>query len=110
MTVFALLGSTALFLTYAWLLSAIVSSYLSDRKGYGEKPGLASGLLLNAIGVVIWLAWPARENSMWKKVGPIGTGGKGAKEAKAAEEAKSDVGARPAGDTTPTGDTEPREP
>ena len=33
MTVFALLGSTALWLTYAWLLSAIVSSYLSGRKG-----------------------------------------------------------------------------
>ena len=47
MTVFALIGAMALWLTFAWLLSAIVCSYLSDRKGYGERPGLASGLLLN---------------------------------------------------------------
>ena len=39
MTVFALLGAKALWLTYAWLLSAIVASYLSDRKGYGERAG-----------------------------------------------------------------------
>ena len=107
MTVFALLGATALYLTFAWLLSAIVASYLSDRKGYGEKPGLASGLLLNAVGVVIWLVWPARENSMWKKVGPYGSGGKGAKKAKAAEEARTDTEARPAADSKPSGDSKP---
>ena len=50
MTVFGLIGATALWLTFAWLLSAIVGSYLSDRKGYGERPGLASGLLLNVLG------------------------------------------------------------
>ena len=72
MTVFALLGSTALFLTFAWLASAIVASYLSERKGYGERPGLASGLLLNAVGVVIWLFWPARPDSLWKRIGPWG--------------------------------------
>ena len=55
MTIFALLGSTALWLLYAWLLSAILASYLSGRKGYGERAGLASGLLLNFIGVIIWL-------------------------------------------------------
>ena len=32
----------------SWLLAAIVASYLSERKGYGEKPGLATGLLLHA--------------------------------------------------------------
>ena len=74
MTLFALLGAKALYLTYAWLLSAIVASYLSGRKGYGERVGLACGLLLNVIGVVIWLAWPAREESLWKKLGPIGRG------------------------------------
>jgi hypothetical protein len=72
MTVFALLGSTALWLLYSWLAAAIISSYLSGRKGYGERVGLASGLLLNFIGVVIWLVVPPRAESLWKKVGPFG--------------------------------------
>jgi hypothetical protein len=72
MTVFALLGATALWLTFAWLLSAIVASYLSDRKGYGERPGLASGLLLNLLGILVWLVIPAKEGSLWKRVGPWG--------------------------------------
>ncbi len=74
MTVFALLGSTALWLLYAWLASAIIASYLSGRKGYGERVGLAFGLLLNAIGVVIWLIVPPKADSLWKKVGPFGRG------------------------------------
>jgi hypothetical protein len=73
MTVLALLGSKALYLTYAWLLSAIVASYLSDRKGYGERPGLASGLLLNVLGIVVWLVWPAKPESRWKQLGVFGT-------------------------------------
>ena len=71
MTVFALLGAKALWLTYAWLVSTIIASWLSNRKGYGEKPGLATGLLLNVIAIVIWLLWPAREDSRWKVQGPI---------------------------------------
>lgn len=71
MTVTALLGATALYLLFAWLASAIAASWLSDRKGYGEKVGLACGLLLFVVGVVIWLVWPARENSRWKKQGPF---------------------------------------
>jgi hypothetical protein len=74
MIVFGLLGATALYLTFAWLLSAIVASYLSDRKGYGERTGLAFGLLLNVLGVVIWLVWPARPESLWKRIGPVGRG------------------------------------
>jgi hypothetical protein len=74
MTVIALLGSTALWLLYAWLLSAIVASYLSGRKGYGEKVGLASGLLLHVIGVIAWLVWPAKPESKWKTLGPWGRG------------------------------------
>jgi hypothetical protein len=68
-----MIGATALYLLFGWLLSAIVASYLSDRKGYGEKVGLASGLLLFVLGVVIWLVWPARPNSRWKTRGPFGT-------------------------------------
>jgi hypothetical protein len=69
MTLFALLGAKALYLLYAWLLSAIIASYLSQRKGYGDRPGLASGLLLNALGIVIWLFVPAKPESTWKRVG-----------------------------------------
>jgi hypothetical protein len=77
MIVFGLLGAKALYLVFAWLLSAIVASYLSERKGYGERPGLASGLLLNALGVIIWLVWPARDDSLWKRIGPYGRGDSG---------------------------------
>jgi len=75
-SVFALLGATALWLTYAWLASAIAASYLSGRKGYSERAGLAFGLLLNVVGVVIWLIVPPKADSLWKKVGPFGGRGK----------------------------------
>ncbi len=69
--VFALLGAKALYLTYAWLLSAVAASWLSERKGYGPKLGLASGLLLTVVGVIIWLVVPARPDSRWKVQGPL---------------------------------------
>jgi hypothetical protein len=69
--VIALIGAKALYLMYAWLASAIGASWLSERKGYGEKPGLASGLLLSAAGVVVWLLVPARSDSKWKVHGPF---------------------------------------
>ena len=72
MTTFALLGSAALWLMYLWLLSAILASYLSDRKGYGEKLGLAFGLLLSFVGTLIWLVWPPKPDSKWKRIGPWG--------------------------------------
>ena len=75
MTPLAVIGVKALYLTFVWLGSAIVASWLSDRKGYGEKPGLAAGLLLSAAGLVIWLLWPARQDSRWKVQGPFGRGG-----------------------------------
>lgn len=72
--VLALIGATSLALLYVWLASAIAASWLSNRKGYGEKPGLATGLLLSAVGVVVWLAWPARPDSTWKTDGVFGRG------------------------------------
>jgi hypothetical protein len=89
MTVLALLGSTALWLLYAWLASAIVASYLSERKGYGSKVGLAFGLLLSAVGALIWVLVPARADSRWKLQGPFGSGGKTVAEARAEREAAS---------------------
>jgi hypothetical protein len=85
MTVIALIGSTALWLLYGWLLSAITASWLSGRKGYGERPGLAAGLLLTVVGVLIWLVWPAKPDSRWKLQGPLpfGKGGKTVAEARA---------------------------
>jgi hypothetical protein len=65
----AALGVKALYLTYLWLLSSVGASWLSNRKGYGERPGLITGLLLSAVGVVIWLVWPARDDSRWKVQG-----------------------------------------
>ncbi len=86
MTVLALLGAKALYITFAWLGSAIAASWLSDRKGYGEKPGLASGLLLNVLGVVLWLVWPAKADSRWKVQGPFGRGERTVAEARAERE------------------------
>jgi hypothetical protein len=60
----AAIGVKAFYLLYIWLISAWVASWLSDRKGYGEKWGLGTGLLLSAIGVLIWLLVPARATSI----------------------------------------------
>jgi hypothetical protein len=87
MNLFAAIGAGALWLTYAWLASAIVASYLSARKGYGEKLGLAFGLLLSVGGVVVWLLWPAKADSRWKLQGPIGSRGKTVAEVRAEQHA-----------------------
>jgi len=71
----AAIGAKALYLLYGWLASAIIASYLSERKGYGPKLGLAAGLLLSVVGVVVLLVWPARRDSRWKLQGPFGSGG-----------------------------------
>ena len=67
MTTFILaeVGAKALYLLYAWLLSAIAASELSKAKGYGEKAGLGTGLLLSVLGPIIWLFIPAKANSRW---------------------------------------------
>lgn len=71
MTVIALIGAQALWLTYLWLGSAILAAWIAERKGYSERAGLAAGLLLSAVGVVVWLAVPARPASRWKRDGPL---------------------------------------
>ena len=68
----ALIGANALLLLYAWLACCIIASYLSGRKGYGEKIGLASGLFLAPIGVLIWAVWPPRPESDWRLKGAFG--------------------------------------
>ena len=77
MTVLALIGAKALYLLYAWLIGAIVASWLSERKGYGERPGLATGLLLSLAAILVWLVIPARADSKWKLQGPLPFGSKG---------------------------------
>jgi hypothetical protein len=77
MTVVAVIGAKALWLLYIWLASAIAASWLSSRKGYGEKRGLATGLLLSALGVLIWLVWPAKPDSDWKTQGILTRRSKG---------------------------------
>ena len=71
MIVIANVGVLALYLLVIWLGSAITGSYLSERKGYGEKPGLASGLLLSIVGALAWLLVPAKDGSDWRVVGPF---------------------------------------
>ena len=71
MTIYALIGAKALYLLFAWLLSAAAASWLSDRKGYGERVGLTLGLLLSVIGLLLALLLPARPGSKWKVEGPL---------------------------------------
>ncbi len=86
--VIAAIGAKALYLLYGWLASAIVANYVSERKGYGGKLGLALGLLLSVIGAVIMLLIPARKDSRCKLQGPFGKrgGGKTVAEARAERE------------------------
>ena len=60
------IGAKALYLLFLWLISAAAGSWLSDRKGYGEKVGLTLGLLLSVVGLLVVLVLPARPGSKWK--------------------------------------------
>jgi len=71
MLLLAVIGAKALYLLFAWLLSAAGASWLADRKGYGERVGLTFGLLLSVVGLVIVLLLPARPGSRWKVEGPL---------------------------------------
>jgi hypothetical protein len=63
----AAVGAKAFYLLMVWLASAIGASELSKRKGYGEKWGLGTGLLLSVVGLVIWIFIPARAESPWRQ-------------------------------------------
>lgn len=60
------IGASALLLLFSWLMSAAAASWLSDRKGYGERVGLTFGLLLSAAGLLIVLLLPGRPGSKWR--------------------------------------------
>jgi hypothetical protein len=70
--VIAAVGAKALWLVYLWLLSTIIAQELSRSKGYGEKIGLAFGLLFTLVGTLVWLFWPPKPDSKWKQLGPFG--------------------------------------
>ena len=63
------IGAKALYLLFLWLISAAAGSWLSDRKGYGERVGLTLGLLLSALGLLVVLVLPVRPGSKWKADG-----------------------------------------
>jgi hypothetical protein len=69
MIVYAAIGSKAIYLLFAWLLSAAAAAWVSDRKGYGERVGLTFGLILSAVGLLIVLLLPGRPGSKWKVEG-----------------------------------------
>ena len=71
MTIYAAIGSKAIYLLFAWLLSAALASWISDRKGYGERVGLTFGLILSVVGLLLVLLLPGRPGSRWKVDGPI---------------------------------------
>ena len=60
------IGPKALYLLFLWLISAAAASWLSERKGYGERVGLTLGLLLSVVGLLVVLVLPARPGSKWK--------------------------------------------
>ena len=96
MTVIAAIGAKALYLLYAWLASASWPRTSRTRKGYGEKAGLAAGLILSVVGVLVWLVWPARADSRWKLQGAFGSGGKTVAEARAERAEPTRSGSRAA--------------
>ena len=65
------IGAKALYLLYIWLISAAAGSWLSERKGYGERLGLTLGLLLSALGLLIALLLPGRPGSTWRVDGRV---------------------------------------
>ena len=100
------LHETALYLLLAWLASCVAASWLSERKGYGEKPGLAAGLFLSLLGIVLWLVWPPRRDSKWKVQGAFGRRGGG----KTVAEARAEMGGGGPAATAPAGEADRGDP
>jgi hypothetical protein len=65
--ILAAIGAKAFYMLMVWLASAIAAAELSKRKGYGEKVGLGTGLLLSIVGVIVWILVPARPDSPWRQ-------------------------------------------
>ena len=63
------IGAKALYLLFAWLISAAAAAWLADRKGYGERVGLTFGLLLAVAGLLVMVFLPGRPGSRWKVEG-----------------------------------------
>jgi hypothetical protein len=63
------IGAKALYLLFAWLISAAAAAWLADRKGYGERVGLTLGLLLAVVGLLVMVFLPGRPGSTWKVQG-----------------------------------------
>jgi uncharacterized RDD family membrane protein YckC len=60
----AAIGAKALYLLFAWLIITIICQYLSERKGYGMRWGLATGMIMPP-GVIVWFAIRAKPESDW---------------------------------------------
>jgi hypothetical protein len=67
----AVIGTAALWLIFLWLGAAIVASIFSEAKGYGDKWGLVTGVMLSVVGAFVWAAAPPREISRWKLHGEL---------------------------------------
>jgi hypothetical protein len=67
----AVIGVAALYALFLWLIITIICQYLSNRKGYGERLGLATGLIFPP-GVLVWLFMPPKPDSDWDVLGPFG--------------------------------------
>lgn len=65
------IGALALYLLFAWLTSAAAGSWLTERKGYGERAGLVLGMVLTGAGLLIALLLPSRPGSTWRREGPL---------------------------------------
>ena len=59
MAIYATIGAKALYLLFAWLLSAGIAAWLAERKGYSERLGLFLGLLLTVVGLLIVILLPS---------------------------------------------------